>query len=86
MAEKLVEVARSFSYKLNVGKYQTADFFCSQKAEVPVEEAEVESKRLYEFCKAQVIEAIKEYNEKYGTSKIDSNSGEEVIDYKEYPM
>ena len=84
--EKLVEVARSFSYKLNVGKYQTADFFCSQKAEVPENQATEISEKLYEFCKAEVIKNIKDYVEKYGSTRIDSNTGEEVIDYKEYPM
>jgi Mn-dependent DtxR family transcriptional regulator len=84
--EQLIEIARSFSYKLNVGKYQTADFFCSQKAEVPESQATETSEKLYEFCKAEVIKNIKEYVEKYGSTRIDSNTGEEVIDYKEYPM
>ena len=29
-----IEVARSFSYKLNLGDYENADFFCSAKTEV----------------------------------------------------
>ena len=84
--EKLIEIARSFSYKLNVGKYQTADFFCSQKEEVPSSQALGTSEKLYEFCKSEVIKNIKDYVEKYGSTRIDSNTGEEVIDYKEYPM
>ena len=59
--EKLVEVARSFSYKLNLGDYQMADFFCSQKAEVPEEEAESKSRELYVFCRNEVAKSVEEY-------------------------
>uniref|UniRef100_A0A6M3KYK3 Uncharacterized protein n=1 Tax=viral metagenome TaxID=1070528 RepID=A0A6M3KYK3_9ZZZZ len=58
---KLVEVARSFSYKLNCGNYQTADFFCSQKAEVPENEAEKTSEELFEFCKDEVMKSVYAY-------------------------
>lgn len=59
--KQLVEIARSFSYKLNLGGYQTADFFCSQKAEVPAEDADLVSVALYEFCKEQVIKSVNQY-------------------------
>jgi len=59
--EKLVEVARSFSYKLNCGNYQTADFFCSQKAEVPEKKAEKKSEELFEFCKDEVMKSVYAY-------------------------
>lgn len=59
--EKKVEVVRSFSFKLNCGNYQTADFFCSQKAEVPEEEAEETSKQLHQFCKAEVMKSVNKY-------------------------
>lgn len=57
----LVEIARSFSYKLNLGNYQTADFFCSQKAEVPPKDAEETSQKLYQFCKDEVVKSIQQY-------------------------
>lgn len=57
----LVEVARSFSFKLNVGNYESRDFFCSQKAECRAEEAEATSDKLYAFCKAQVLKDVKEF-------------------------
>ena len=60
-----VEIARSFSFKLNLGGYQTADFFCSQKSEVPEEEAEKKSEELYKFCQKEVFKNLKEYIEKY---------------------
>jgi hypothetical protein len=59
--QKLVEVARSFSYKLNLGNYTTADFFCSEKAEVPEDEAESKSQELYNFCRQEVGRAVEEY-------------------------
>lgn len=61
MSKKLVEVARSFSMKKNLGNYESVDFFASQKAEVPEEEAEKTSEALYEFCKAECIKSLNEY-------------------------
>lgn len=61
MSIKLVEVARSFSMKKNLGNYESVDFFASQKAEVPEEEAEKTSEALYLFCKAECIKSLNEY-------------------------
>lgn len=61
MPIRLCEIARSFSYKLNAGNYESRDFFCSQKVECPIEEAEATSERLYAFCRAQVMRAVKEF-------------------------
>jgi hypothetical protein len=60
-AIQLCEVARSFSFKLNAGNYESRDFFCSQKVECPVAEAEEVSAKLYQFCKDQVMKAVKEW-------------------------
>ncbi len=57
----LTEIARSFSYKLNLGNYQSADFFCSQKAECSYEDAEAVSAALYKFVKGQVMQAVREF-------------------------
>ena len=59
--KQLVEIARSYSQKLNTGNYTSADFFCSQKAEVPLEDAEQTSRALIHFCKAMVVADIKQY-------------------------
>lgn len=56
-----VEIARSFSYKLNLGNYQSADFFMSQKASCDEEDAEVVSEGLYQFCRSQVMKSVREY-------------------------
>lgn len=58
-----IEVARSFSFKLNVGNYESRDFFCSQKAECTHEDAESVSEALHGFCKRQVLAAVKQYKE-----------------------
>ena len=59
--EKLVEVCRSFSYKLNMGNYESRDFFCSQKTTVPEKNAEKASEALYEFVKSEVIKSVNNY-------------------------
>lgn len=61
-----VEIARSFSYKLNCAshggaQYESRDFFCSQKAECLVADAPEVSSALYHFCKAQVLESVRDY-------------------------
>ena len=57
----LVEVVRSFSYKLNCGNYESRDFFCSQKAECRAEDAEEVSDLVHRFCKEQVLKAVAQY-------------------------
>jgi len=56
-----IEIARSFAYKLNIGNYQTVDFFCSQKAEVEEKKAEKKSEELYAFCRKEVLKSINSY-------------------------
>ncbi len=60
-----VEVARSFSFKLNCANhggapYESQDFFCSEKAECALEDAEDVSEMLYQFCKSEVRRAVRE--------------------------
>ena len=59
--QNLVEVCRSFSYKLNCGNYESRDFFCSQKAEVLWSEAGKASEALYKFCKSEVVKSVNSY-------------------------
>lgn len=59
--DPLVEIARSFSYKLNVGNYESRDFFCSQKVECPMSKSEEMSEKLYLFCRGQVLKEVQEY-------------------------
>ncbi len=59
-SHRIVEIARSFSFKLNLGNYQSADFFCSQKGECREDEAEEFSEKLYQFCKRDVLRAVNE--------------------------
>ena len=58
----MVEVVRSFAFKLNVGNYESRDFFCSQKAVCPMDRAEEVSIALYQFCKTQVLRDVREYD------------------------
>lgn len=66
--ENLIEIARSFSYKKNLGNYQVADFFCSAKKEVPEEDAEKTSEALYQFAKKEVVKSLNEF-ERNGLSE-----------------
>ena len=59
--KELTEITRSFSRKLNLGRYETADFFCSQKLEVPIKEAEEASKQAFHFCKMMVEQDVQNY-------------------------
>lgn len=56
-----VDITRSFSYKLNTGSYESRDFFCSQHAECEASEADEIADLLYQFCKRQVLKAVREY-------------------------
>lgn len=61
-----VEIARSFSYKLNCENYggarfESRDFFASQKAECAIEDAPEVSAALFAFCRSEVLRAVKEY-------------------------
>ncbi len=60
----LVEVVRSVSFKLNLGNYQSMDFFASQKAQCHAEEADSVSADLYEWCLEQVMDSVKDIQKK----------------------
>ncbi len=62
----LTEIVRSFSFKLNAGNYESRDFFCSQKAECRLEDAEEVSDRLYQFCKQQVMRSVDQWMKEQG--------------------
>lgn len=68
LAPRLVEVARSFAYKLNVeahggNRFESRDFFMSQKVECLESEAEEVSEKVYQFCRRQVLKSVNEYVE-----------------------
>jgi hypothetical protein len=58
---RLIGITRSFSYKLNLGDYQSADFFCSQRAECSPDMAQEVSRDLDQFCQDEVREAILQF-------------------------
>jgi len=62
--QNLIEVARSFSRKLNIGNYETADFFCSYKEETTPEKADEVSKNAFDFCRVQVEFDIEDYKKR----------------------
>jgi hypothetical protein len=60
-SEPLVEIIRSYSYKLNVGNYESRDFFASQKAFCKPEEREEVSMDLDQFVQDQVMKSVNHY-------------------------
>lgn len=57
----MIEITRSFSFKLNMGNYESRDFFCSQKSECRMDEADRVADALHAFCKSQVLKSVNEY-------------------------
>ena len=84
--ESIVEVVRSFSFKLSLPNYQNADFFCSQKKECPESEAEKVSEQLYEFCRNQVIKNVNEYKKSIKGVKVKKSPYYEVKQEQEETM
>lgn len=58
------EVVRSVSFKLNLGNYQSMDFFCSQKAQCAADETDQVSTDLYDWCYDQVMASVKDVKDK----------------------
>ena len=69
--ENKVEVSRSFSFKLNIGNYQSMDFFCAEKKEVPENEAEKASNALFIFCYKQVMKSVDEIIRLYSIRRLE---------------
>lgn len=61
---RMVEVVRSVSFKLNLGNYQSMDFFCSQKAQCPADEVNAVSADLYDWCYDQVMDSVRDVKRK----------------------
>ena len=61
---RMVEVVRSVAFKLNLGNYQSMDFFCSQKAQCLADEVDAVSADLYDWCYDQVMDAVKDVQRK----------------------
>lgn len=69
VAVPVVEICRSFGYKLNVGNYESRDFFCSYKITAPVTQEREASQSAYEFCEEEVLTAVKQYRVKRAQQK-----------------
>ena len=63
-SSKVVEVVRSVAFKLNLGNYQSMDFFCSQKAQCQADEVDTVSADLYDWCYDQVMDSVRDVKRK----------------------
>ena len=59
--EKIIEICRSFSQKLNTGNYTTADFFASFKQEALESEAVEVSEKLLKFAQDEVEKSVNNF-------------------------
>ena len=57
-ADEQVEVTRSFSYKHNLGNYESADFFCSAKRKATPGAMAAMSEALDLFCEDEVRRSL----------------------------
>lgn len=62
----LTKIIRSYSYRDNISDYRHKDYFCCQAMKCKIEDAEEVSDKLHEFCRNQVIKAVKK---DFGTFK-----------------
>jgi len=58
---ELVEVVRSFAAKINIGNYESRDFFCSRKRECFYEDVDDVSEELHRLCMDDVQRSIDQY-------------------------
>jgi hypothetical protein len=71
----MISICRSFSMKLNLGNYESADFFASQRAECPAECAEEVSRDLDQFCMDEVAESIRTFKERRRRKEAEREQG-----------
>ena len=53
-----IDISRSFSRKVNLGNYQTEDYFCSAHLEVDKKDAEEASLWLDDFVQGEVMKSV----------------------------
>lgn len=58
-----VEVVRSFTRKINLGNYESADFFCSVKDTCHPDRVEALSEQLHDIAEDEVNKSIDAYLE-----------------------
>lgn len=58
---QLVEITRSFIWRISSYRYESVDFFCSRKEKCLKKDAVKVSKELYLFCKKEVFKSVKDY-------------------------
>ena len=82
-AQPMVEVCRSFAYKLNLQNhggpaYESADFFASRKMQAQADDVAWVSQQIFEECVAEVREAVRLFIE-----EIKARAGARIAAQKE---
>jgi Mn-dependent DtxR family transcriptional regulator len=55
---KKIEIAKARTLKINLGEYQSIDYFCSAKIEVDIDKAEEAGKKLEEFIRKDIVDDV----------------------------
>ena len=76
------QITRSFARKVNIGNYQTVDFFASHTQEMPADTADEEKKKISETlflsAKLEVEAAINDFQ----ADQVKKNSNQSKIDFE----
>lgn len=62
---EFVEVVRSFAYKLFLARFESRDFFCSQKVTCKPSDAAWAAEAAQAFCESEVLASVKAYRQKW---------------------
>ncbi len=80
----LANISRSFTRKLNLGNFESADFFSSRSQEIPEGTSQKEqreiSQELFALAMADVAEAIEAFNATKGEGKFNLKKLCEIVD------
>ena len=71
----MISITRSFSMKMNLGNYESADFFASQRAECPAALAAEVSRDLDQFCMDEVAESIRVFKDRRRRKEAEREQG-----------
>lgn len=84
MSDYKITISRSYTRKINLGNYESADAFANYSeelsADTPQEEIKLKSRELFEMAKEDVLDVINQIRKSNGTLEFDWKKVKNVID------
>ncbi len=74
-----IEIAKSIAMKVNIGNYQSLDFFCSVKAETEESKRTEVGEKLHGYCKEQVLKDLNG-SLKYLATKVEEEKKKQLLE------